>query len=179
MFERYQQSALPRLQPAAGESRPSARECPPSVDGPSATVVAGRQSNHGHWTLPASLAGSGVNSLWLAVATWALRAGRPVTREDVAQAFRISARRAADVITYLLDTRSDVVTCEREVIRVGSGHRVGLLRVTAVADATAVPSPGRAPEKNRVTPETRAQEASELAAARALFLGQRTVQRAG
>ncbi|MEG5532077.1 CaiF/GrlA family transcriptional regulator [Enterobacter ludwigii] len=178
MFERYQQSALPRLQPAAGETRPEVHETPPG-DVPSATVVAGRQSNHGHWTLPASLAGSGVSSLWLAVATWALRAGRPVTREDVAQAFRISARRAADVITYLLDTRSDVVTCEREVIRVGSGHRVGLLRVTAVADATAVPPPGRAPEKPRVTPETRAQEASELAAARALFLGQRTVQRAG
>ncbi|MEI9746123.1 CaiF/GrlA family transcriptional regulator [Enterobacter ludwigii] len=174
MFVRQQRSALHRQH--AGATRPDggAFALPDSNLTPG--IVSGRQSNHGSWTLPASLAGSGIDSLWLAVATWALRAGRPVTREDVAQAFRISARRAADVITYLLDTRSDVVTCEREVVRVGSGHRVGLVRVTAVTPVT--PSPARATDKPRSTVESRAREAAELADARALFLGQRVARRA-
>jgi len=143
------------------------------------TVHPGRQSNHGDWTLPPDLSGEGPTSLWLAVATWALRAGRPVTREDVAQAFRISARRAADIITYLATTRADVVTCRREVVRVGSGHRVGFLQVTHIADA--MPSAPVPPvRRTRATSrKSGTREAIDLAAARALFLGQRMVRRTG
>lgn len=139
--------------------------------------VGGRQSNHGSWTLPPELVGEGVTCLWLAVATWALWAGRPVTRHDVAKTFRISPRRAADVITYLVDTRSDVVTCEREVVRVGSGHRVGTLRVTAVVSRTVQASVTGTPVRRKPTSrQNKKREESVLAAARALFLGQRVAK---
>ncbi|MFZ5274870.1 CaiF/GrlA family transcriptional regulator [Enterobacter asburiae] len=177
MFEETSQSSqdVKSASPGTPGARPG-EHCARGGSAPG-TVVPGRQTNHGSWTLPANLAGAAFPSLWLAVASWALCAGRPVTREDVAQAFCISARRAADVITYLVDSRADVVTCEREVVRVGSGHRVGLLRVTAVA--CPLPAPVKASKKTRTPPETRARDAAGLAAARALFLGQRAAHRTG
>lgn len=75
------------------------------------------------------------------MAIWSLRQARPVTRDDIAQAFRISPRRAADVVSYLLTTRSDRVVCERKIHRVASGHRVATLRVFAVVAGPAEDGP--------------------------------------
>ncbi|WP_161796300.1 CaiF/GrlA family transcriptional regulator [Serratia marcescens] len=141
-------------------------------------VVTGRQSNHGDWSLPAELAGSGIGSLWLAVAIWALRQARPVTRDDIAQAFRISLRRAADVVSYLLTTRSDRVACERKIHRVASGHRVATLRVLAVVAGPAEDGPVAPPARSRKPcaqeRDARERAAADLARAKALFLGRRT-----
>ncbi|KAB1579645.1 CaiF/GrlA family transcriptional regulator [Serratia marcescens] len=144
----------------------------------SQTVITGRQSNHGDWSLPAELAGSGIGSLWLAVAFWSLRQARPVTRDDIAQAFRISLRRAADVVSYLLTTRSDRVVCERKIHRVASGHRVATLRVLAVVAGPAEDGPTAPPARSRKPcaqeRDAREQAAADLARAKALFLGRRT-----
>lgn len=140
-------------------------------------VVAGRQSNHGDWSLPAELAGSGIRSLWLAVAFWSLRQARPVTRDDIAQAFRISVRRAADVVSYLLTTRSDRVACERKIHRVASGHRVATLRVLAVVAGPAEDGPTPPPRARKRCPQehdAKQQAAAALARAKAQFLGRRS-----
>ncbi|MBH2928744.1 CaiF/GrlA family transcriptional regulator [Serratia ureilytica] len=141
-------------------------------------VVAGRQSNHGDWSLPAELAGSGIRSLWLAVAFWSLRQARPVTRDDIAQAFRISVRRAADVVSYLLTTRSDRVVSERKIHRVASGHRVATLRGVAlvagpVEDGPVVP-PVRSRKPCAQEHDAKQQAATALARAKAQFLGRRS-----
>lgn len=142
-------------------------------------VVKGRQSNHGSWVLPPEVAQEAPASLWVAVALWAQRLGRPVTRACVADAFRISVRRAADVLTYIFVDHADVVRCERRIVRVASGHRVLELRVLDV-EASALtmprpvpPAPVKKPRPSPSRPDT------SLAMARDLFLGRRPTVNAG
>ncbi|MBH2928792.1 CaiF/GrlA family transcriptional regulator [Serratia ureilytica] len=165
-----QAKGVAQAAPGAAEARPCERA--------THQLVTGRQSNHGDWTLPPEMAGTGIRSLWLAVAFWSLRQARPVTRDDIAQAFRISVRRAADVVSYLLTTRADRVACERKIHRVASGHRVATLRVLAGVAGPAEDGPGAPPPRPRKPcaqeRDAREQAAADLARAKALFLGRRT-----
>ncbi|WP_080357828.1 CaiF/GrlA family transcriptional regulator [Yersinia enterocolitica] len=95
-------------------------------------TIVGRQRNHDSWRLPEGLGLSGYVPLWLAVANWAFRLGKPVTRDDIASIFHISARRAADVMTYITCRHQDVVRMKKEIIRVGSGRRMATFLVMSV-----------------------------------------------
>ncbi|MGC6031442.1 CaiF/GrlA family transcriptional regulator [Enterobacter kobei] len=133
----------------------------------------GRQRNHGNWCMPGELGLAGSPPLWLAVSVWIMKQAQAVTRDDVAHAFRISPRRAADVMTYIVSDRPDTVRIRKEVLRVGSGHRVAHYWVDAVspvASSQSVPKPP-APEKSAVNRE---QENKSLAQARRAFLFQRS-----
>lgn len=119
-------------------------------------TIAGKQRNHGGFQLPASLVHLTDPPLYLAVAYWGLLTGGGFTREDVSQAFRISQRRAADVMSYISRERSDVITCERQLTREGRGRRSLALIITAVREPMPVMTPP--PPRARKTPSPGAAE---------------------
>ncbi|MGN5575816.1 CaiF/GrlA family transcriptional regulator [Enterobacter sp. Lyrl_3] len=139
-----------------------------------AEVVTGRQRNHGTWCLPAGLGLDNRPPLWLAVSVWIMKQARAVTRHEVAQAFRITPRRAADVMTYIVCDRTDTVQIRKEVLRVGSGHRVAHYVVEAVAPVvtqqTTPKPPSPAPDKRGADRE---RDERSLVQARQAFLFQR------
>lgn len=146
-------------------------------------VVAGRQSNHGCFHMPESLSWLDTRpTLWMAVALWGLQKGVQVTRNDIATAFRISPRRAADVMTYLCSSRTDMVTCEKTVSRVSSGHRVAYFLITSVAESLH-DAPEQAKERKREgRPACRGRQETDtqsLASARLLFLHGGRARRTG
>lgn len=99
--------------------------------------MAVRQSNHDVWTLPdclVALCDTQTLPLWEAVARWTLREGRGVSRDEVAQAFRITPRRASDTMRYILLSQADVVTCSSLVVRREGGGRQMLFCVTHMTD---------------------------------------------
>lgn len=135
----------------------------------------GRQRNHGVWRLPPGMEGEEGAPLWQAVALWALRQGRAVTREEISQAFSVAPRRAADVMTYIMCDRSDAVAVHKEVVRVASGHRVAMFLVTSVTtrpDAPVASAGGRKP-RTEVSEAARLREQEALAQAAKSFLFQR------
>lgn len=101
-------------------------------------TVSGKQSNHDCFYLPACLGHLIDPPLYLAVASWGLLTGTRLTRRGVSEAFRISERRAADVMTYILRDRGDVIDCIRTVTREGKGRRGLTLTVVAVRAQGAV-----------------------------------------
>ncbi|ELD3253964.1 CaiF/GrlA family transcriptional regulator [Enterobacter hormaechei] len=136
-----------------------------------ANVVAGRQSNHGSFYLPASISHLKSPAFYMAVAWWGLLKKDAFTRHDIASAFRVTPRRAADVMTYLATAvPSDVVRTEKKVVRMGSGRSVLFMTIYHVSGDIAPvprPTPVVAPRKGR-------REASQdYLAARDLFLGRR------
>jgi hypothetical protein len=145
-----------------------------SVEGnKSAGKVSGRQSNHGDFYLPKCLAHLTEPSFYMAVAWWGVLKKTPFTREDIAQAFRVTPRRAADVMTYLATAVSrDVVRLEKRVVRVGSGHSQLLMTVIAVAEPLPARPAGSAVAP-RAHPRKRAERTRDLLDARDLFLGRR------
>ncbi|HFI5337032.1 TPA: CaiF/GrlA family transcriptional regulator [Serratia liquefaciens] len=144
---------------------------PPS-SAPSGTHrrMAVRQSNHDTWALPdclTALCDARPLLLWEAVAHWALREGRGVSRDDVAQAFHIAPRRAADVMRYILLSQTATVTCASLVVRREDGVRQMLFHVTQVAGR----APARAPSPPRKRPAGSAvARRHEVAALRKAFL---------
>lgn len=103
--------------------------------------ISGKQSNHGDFHLPACLAHLIDPPLYMAVAWWGLLSRQGVTRDDISQAFHIPQRRAADVLSYISRERSDVITCQRRVMRDG-GRRHLVLTILAVGElAPVAPSP--------------------------------------
>lgn len=139
------------------------------------TLQTGRQRNHGAWRLPPELAFLAGAPLWQAVALWALSRGRPVSRTEISEAFSVAPRRAADVMTYIMCDRYDLVQVHKEVVRVASGHRVAMFLVTAVLSRPGAPvcpeekTSGEAAGPGRAA-EVRQSEREALAQARRLFL---------
>lgn len=138
-------------------------------------IVAGRQRNHDNWYLPPGLPSQAGCALWLAVACWGRQRGSAISRDDVARTFRISPRRAADVMTYLMNDRSDMVEIEKSIVRLGSGHRVAMYRIVTIAfrerarpEPPSCNTPARLPAR-----EERHQQEELMAQARHLFLHQR------
>lgn len=122
-------------------------ECVPK----SSARVLGRQSNHGDFTLPRCLSHLVNPPLYIAVAHWGLLKKTPFSRDDISQAFRITPRRAADVMTYIQREHGDVITCVRHLQVNPAGIRCLTLQVTGVAEtpqSASVPrSRRRAPDK--------------------------------
>lgn len=142
--------------------------------------VSGRQKNHGDFYLPEVISHLDEPSFYMAVAWWGLLRGKAFTRDDVAKAFRVTARRAADVMTYLVTGVShSVVGLEKKVVRMGSGRAVLLMTILSVdeqaqgvaggqerlAPAAPAVSAGVAPRRR-----PRGAAADGLQAARDLFL---------
>lgn len=142
--------------------------------------ISGRQRNHGDFYLPAIISHLEEPSFYIAVALWGKLTGRPFSREDVAQAFRVTARRAADVMTYLATGVShSVVGLEKKVVRMGSGRAVLLMTILSVdeqAQGAAGEAERRSPAGPAVSagsaprPRPRGAAAEGLQAARDLFL---------
>jgi len=100
-----------------------------------AVVVPG-QSNYGEYTLPTSLAGLGDPPLYLAVAMWGWQLGRPFCRDELAQAFRITVKRAGDVMSYIRRAAPDKIqTCQRYE-RVVKGVRCRYMQIMAEPEMT-------------------------------------------
>ena len=138
----------------------------------SAGVVAGRQSNHGSFSLPASISHLQSPAFYMAVAWWGLQRQQPFTRDDIAQAFHVTPRRAADVMTYLATAvPAEIIHSEKTVVRVGSGRNVLFMMIHDVREDN-VPAPKAAP----VIAPRKSRHASPNKAfldARDLFLGRR------
>lgn len=160
------------------ETRPSEMTEPSGLpDNTAGCRVAGRQRNHDSWFLPPDLPAGAGDALWLAVAYWGCREGRAFCRDDVARVFCISPRRAADVMTYLTNDRSDVVEIRKDITHPESGRRVAMYLVLSVCvqgrqppvtTGTGRPNRAGSGEKHRHEEELMAQ-------ARRLFLHQRSL----
>jgi hypothetical protein len=111
--------------------------------------MAVRQSNHDVWHLPECLHDIAADRqllLWEAVARWTWLQDRSVSRDELARAFHITPRRAADVVRYILLSQTHVVTCSSQVVRrEGDGVRQMQFQVTHVMDR----SPPRSPVTSR------------------------------
>ncbi|HID8455195.1 CaiF/GrlA family transcriptional regulator [Serratia marcescens] len=77
-----------------------------------AVRISARQRNHEDYRLPANLSHLPPMPLYLAVAHYALLAQAPVSRQAISGAFRISTRRALEVMRYLLNAHAGVM-CAR------------------------------------------------------------------
>lgn len=93
--------------------------------------MAGRQTNHGDYRLPEGLPVAPTAPLYQAVALWGWRLGRPFCRDELAQAFHISVRRAGDVMSYIRRARPDRVRSHQHYTRMPSGARLRHLQIVA------------------------------------------------
>ncbi|WP_181012951.1 CaiF/GrlA family transcriptional regulator [Citrobacter amalonaticus] len=142
--------------------------------------VEGRQTNHAVYYLPACLSHLQNPPLWLAVARWGLLIGEMISRNDIAQAFHISLRRAADIMTYITCERQDVVKATKCVSRTGHGRRTARIMILAISEASLTsPSQSAPAEKSReqgcaaAKKTAGAQAETELRQIRQFFLRQR------
>ena len=94
-----------------------------------ARIMTGTQCNHGPWTLPASLSHLHSPPLWLAVAWWGFLSGKPMTRSEISETFRITQRRAGDVLDYLFRHCKETVVSSWKPVK-NSGSRVSGSRVS-------------------------------------------------
>jgi len=116
-------------------------------------------------------------SLWLAVAYWAKIQTRPVSRDDIACAFCISQRRAADLMTYIVNQCSEVVFLTKNVSRCGPGRRVATILVTAISEKKQNPSTVnvKQPKMQPVNGVQKDINTKEMQLAKKLALGIRTL----
>lgn len=63
------------------------------------------------------------------IAMWALALARPVTRGDIARQFRISPRRAEDMMMYIEGQGSRLIDCGRVLSQVTGRRKVAVLYV--------------------------------------------------
>jgi len=122
-------------------------------------------------TSPALPAGR-VLPLYIRVAQWAMSLGRPVSRDEVAQAFSTTSRRAADIMLYINGPGARVIESERLLVaKEGGGRASALMRVTMVWPERYTPSrAGRPRGRHR---RTLVREAPSQSALRDLFFGRR------
>ncbi|CAI0931691.1 CaiF/GrlA family transcriptional regulator [Serratia liquefaciens] len=78
-----------------------------------AVRVVARQRNHDSYLLPAELSHLTDVPLYWVVAYFALLQQRPVSRQQICRTFHISARRAVEVMRYLIGSTTLHVACER------------------------------------------------------------------
>lgn len=106
--------------------------------GPAGVAVTPRQSNYESYTLPTSLVELGSPPLYLAVAHWGWRLGRPFCREEVAVAFGISLHRAGDVMSYIRRTYAEQIPTRQHYERPTKGVRLRYLHILSVPTATSL-----------------------------------------
>ncbi|CAI1188642.1 CaiF/GrlA family transcriptional regulator [Serratia marcescens] len=115
-----------------------------------------RQSNHERYALPMILGHLPPMPLYLSVAHFGLLTGKPVSREEICQAFHLDTRRALEIMRYLVNSAPQV-TCKCLPLIQGQGHRLRILAITTPegADDTPVATPvtarlrGSAAERER------------------------------
>ena len=168
-LQQHEYNARPVFSPAedAGDKYVSEPNAPVENN---TMEVAGKQSNHGGFHLPGCLAHLKNPTFYMALAWWGLLKGSAFTRTDVAEAFRVTPRRAADMMSYLVTSCRDVVQLEVRTERVASGLRMRFVTVLAVAQAM----PPRPPRPSTPPPKTvsrRRDNSPEMTEARNLFLG--------
>lgn len=137
-----------------------------SASGVARTTVTGKQSNHGDFCLPECLTHLIDPPLYLAVAHWGLLTASPLSRALVSETFRISERRAADVLNYIARERHDIIDCKRNIVREGAGRRGLKLTVTAIR-GTPPPAP---PPRAKQSSTARSRAASRAQQLRHWFL---------
>ncbi|WP_391565006.1 CaiF/GrlA family transcriptional regulator [Serratia proteamaculans] len=94
-------------------------------------VVAPAQSNYGEYTLPPMLRGLSDPPLYLAVAIWGWQLGRPFCRQELAQTFRITLRRAGDVMSYIRRADQKKIRSQQWYERGKKGARCRHLQIVA------------------------------------------------
>ncbi|MER2471600.1 CaiF/GrlA family transcriptional regulator [Photorhabdus laumondii] len=112
------------------------------TDLPGGQTITGKQSNHGDFRLPACLSHLKDTPLYMAVAYWGLLKGSGFTKSEISQVFRVTERRATDVMNYIYNERRDVIACEKFFFREKQGSRRQMLIVTAVVEP--MPQKGQA-----------------------------------
>ncbi|MBH2766586.1 CaiF/GrlA family transcriptional regulator [Serratia marcescens] len=113
------------------------------------------QSNYGGYELPDFLAEDATNPppLYLAVAQWGWMLGRPFSRDEVAQTFRITPLRAGDVMSYLVRRARVPIWCQVSYEPAPSGRR----RLVQVLEP---PAERASVEKVKVRPDRKAAPAA-------------------
>lgn len=102
-------------------------------------AVSGRQSNYGDYRLPEGLAVTPSAPLYQAAAFWGWQLGRAFNRDELAEAFHISVRRAGDVMSYIRRARSDRITSRQHYVRVPGGVRMRYLHILAEPQVDGIP----------------------------------------
>ncbi|ELV2845779.1 CaiF/GrlA family transcriptional regulator, partial [Enterobacter cloacae] len=90
-------------------------------------------------TSPALPAGR-VLPLYIRVAQWVMSLGRPVSRDEIAGYFGITARRGGDIMLYIDNAGARLIESERFLITGAHGREVALMRVTMVWPELYTPS---------------------------------------
>lgn len=98
--------------------------------------VAPGQSNYGEYTLPPTLAGLGDPPLYLAVAMWGWQLGRPFCREELAEAFKITVKRAGDVMSYIRRADPKKIRSHQRYERIAKGVRCRHMQIMAEPEMT-------------------------------------------
>ncbi|ECL8479773.1 CaiF/GrlA family transcriptional regulator [Salmonella enterica] len=123
------------------------------------TGICRKGARPGPHRIPDSLSGDRYQGLplYMLVAWWVYQQDSPVAVRDVSEAFHISARRAGDLLLYLMNTVSHV-QCTRVWQAVPGGGRRRMWTVFRIGDQpprepVAVPAPERkAPPSRRRVP---------------------------
>lgn len=64
------------------------------------------------WHLPECLRDLAPQTLWYAVAQYGKMLGHPICRKEISEAFKITPRRAGDVLAYILRYCKKTITCK-------------------------------------------------------------------
>lgn len=161
----------------SGHHNSGVSECDVSAADPADVPAPARLSNRpasadpAATTCPALPAGRQF-PLYIRIAQWAMALGRPVSRDEVAQAFSTTSRRAADIMLYINGPGARVIESERLLVaKEGGGRASALMRVTMVWPERYTPSrAGRPRGRHRRTLD---REAPSQSALRDLFFGRR------
>lgn len=98
------------------------------------------QSNHGVYRVPAGVTDLAALPLYLVVAHWGWRLGRPFNREEVAVAFGIPLRRAGDVMSYICRAGDKRIATRQHIEHPEKGRRLRYLAI--LTEPTRVGLPG-------------------------------------
>lgn len=96
---------------------------------PSASDVLPRQSNYYRYRVPDNVNATDKMPLYQVVALWGWQRQLPFSRDDVALAFGIDQRRAADVMSYIRRVRADVLKSRQYYERQESGGRLLFMQI--------------------------------------------------
>ncbi|MEL5615770.1 CaiF/GrlA family transcriptional regulator [Serratia marcescens] len=135
----------------------SQKDLPSSDGGGTGRYVTPRQSNHEVYTLPECLANFPPMPLYLAVAHFGLLSGRPLSREDISQAFHIDRRRALEVMRYLVNN-APRVTCKCLSLMKGRGYCLHIIDIASPEQGTGEPPSCSARPRGSAAKRERAQQ---------------------
>lgn len=135
-------------------------------------TVLPEQSNYGAYRVPASVTDLTALPLFVMVAYWGWRLGRPFCRDEVAAAFGIAVRQAGDVMSYIQRTRTADIATRHYIEYPQKGCRRRYLQILSEPTLRApAASMKTAPAPTSAVTSSRAQGKETLQALRQWFLG--------